>query len=1148
MISNRVTLGILAAVFASVQMVSSAENRANILWEIGKADSSMREFALAPNGYQKFSADALFVVGRTKTRDAWPYCHPGPTDSWAGDRPHAFTVLFNIESLPPSLAGEAEVRLLLYDSHSQNPPLVEVDLNGAHKAAQTVRGAGDASIIKGGPGRPSVLSFKFPADRLHKGINKVEIRNVRGSWFLYDAVRFLAPPGVRLGTAPAFYKIAKVFDTILLRRRHGRPTQVARLEIIASADKPTSASIRAFVEGWGPADTVIQTTTIRPGKQWVDVDVPRLSGWPAKVTVALSVEGAVCSTATTTLRPHRRWTVYLVPHSHVDIGYTDVQTKILEFQKQNIRRAMEFAEKHPEYKGDARFCWNTEVLWAVKDFLRTAPPADRERFVRHVKNGEIGLDALFGNELTGLCSPEEMVHLIGFAGRLARDYSLEIDSAMITDVPGYSWGLVAVLANAGVKYLDMGPNADARIGTARRAWQDRPFYWVAPDGRSKVLTWLAPFGYYRMFGLLEKPQNVQQLLSYLHDLENNPNYPYDLVHIRMCTGDNGPPPFSLCDFVRDWNERYESPHFVIGRARDAFIHLEKKFADKIPEYAGDFTPYWEDGAASSADETARARRAAKALVAAEKIWSAAVAASPEQSLKPPLEEFDRAWDNVILYDEHTWGAYNSISEPDSPFVHAQWKIKQAFALDAEKQSAALVREGLARLAHAVPTGPDREVLVFNPSSWRRTDIARVELPSDEPVALVDAKGRAVATRRKGRVLTFIARDVPPLGYRTYRLAAPEKAGKAKVRIPSLDLDHLRVEGRFFALDLDAQAADVRNLVAPRRWFRRRRLVARDGFDRFIYCRDGDPKKISFPKDAKIEKAEPDSPDGAAVVIRSKAPGCKSLVQKVEIHGELPWIDITETLDRGDVRQAEGLYFDFPFDGLKGGRLRFDTAWAPVRIEDDLLPGACKNWFTIQHWVEVSTRRQTALLCPIDAPLIEIGEIHPNTRRHILPEISHLKLDPPRVLSFVMNNYWFTNYRASQPGKTSFRYRLYRYCGPSDLVRTTRCGFAAREPFRTVLLQPGNKGLLPGDEYSFLRVKPDNVIVTTVSPAQRGGTLVRLYEVAGKKAKVRLVARGFGRQAEKVDLWERPIASLEMDGDRIRLEMGPHQIVTVRIFR
>jgi len=1126
-------------------------NAALCLWQIGDADSSTKDLALGPNGFMKFLADPRFIVGRLKARDAWPYVHPGPSDSWAGGRPHIFSVLFNVAALPRPLEGNVVVRLLLHDSHGERPPRVEAALNGQAQSQQTPPGAGDASIRQGGPGRASRLSFEFPAARLLQGMNVVEIRNVQGSWFLYDAVQFLTPAGVSLGDPPASYEIEQVEDTPLQRRKSGKTTQIARVYVLASADRPESVTVHLTLSGLGAQETSTQPVTVRPGRHFFDVDIPRLGGWPANLTVALTATRGQGSTATATVFPHRTWSVYLVPHSHVDIGYTEVQTKIMELQKQFITDAMDFVEQHPEYQGDARFCWNVEVLWAVKDFLRQADAAQRERFLRHVRNGTIGLDALFANELTGLCSSEEMARLIGYAGQLVRDYGLQIDSAMITDVPGNSWGLIGAMGNVGVKYFDMGPNADARIGAARRAWHDRPFYWIAPDGRGRVLTWLAPFGYHRVFGLLEKPEGTKRLLSYLGALESNPAYPYNVAHLRMCTNDNGAPPFHLCQFVKDWNAAYESPRLVIGRTRDAFVALEKEFADRIPTYSGDFSPYWEDGAASSADELARNRRAAKALDAAEKIWSVAAAGLSEGEAGTPAEIFDRAWDNVLLFDEHTWGAHNSISEPDSPFVQAQWKIKQAFALDAERQAEQLVRDGLAALARRVATGPDRAVLVFNPCSWKRTDLARVELPSAKQVTVVDSAGKSVAAIRSEdkRSLTFVARDVPPLGYRTYCLVPSDKAGKPAVQTPLVDSEKGRLEGRFFSVRLDTKHAGVAaaEIKAPSGWLKREGPLSLGGFNRFLYCSDGDPSRTVSPEQATIEMAKPDSPDGAALVARSQAPGCRSLVQKTEIHSELPWVDITNTLDRDDVRRAEGLYFAFPFQGLDQAGIRFDAAWAPVRLEDDLLPGACKNWFCVQDWIEMSSDRQTAVLAPIDAPLVEIGEIHRNTRSHRLPEVERLILDRPSVFSFVMNNYWFTNYRASQPGATAFRYRLYRYDGPSDPVRTTRWGAEAREPLRTVVVRAGNKGSLPADAHSFAQVAPDHVMIAAMT-GTAGNMLIRLHEIAGKRATAILKAPGFGSVAERVDLWGRRLHGLEMSEGRIRLEIGPREIATIRVYR
>ena len=65
---------------------------------------------------------------------------------------------------------------------------------------------------------------------------------------------------------------------------------------------------------------------------------------------------------------------------------------------------------------------------------------------------------------------------------------------------------------------------------------------------------------------------------------------------------------------------------------------------------GDFTPYWEDGAGSSAHETAINRNAAERLVQAETLLAMLNPA------KYPAEQFADAWRNVLLYDEHTWGA------------------------------------------------------------------------------------------------------------------------------------------------------------------------------------------------------------------------------------------------------------------------------------------------------------------------------------------------------------------------------------------------------------------------------------------------------------------------------------------------------------
>jgi alpha-mannosidase len=76
-------------------------------------------------------------------------------------------------------------------------------------------------------------------------------------------------------------------------------------------------------------------------------------------------------TATCIVSPARAdWTVYVLPHSHVDIGYTNIQAKVLKLHMDNIDQSIDLAEKTQNYPEAARFKWTTEAIWVVDNYLR----------------------------------------------------------------------------------------------------------------------------------------------------------------------------------------------------------------------------------------------------------------------------------------------------------------------------------------------------------------------------------------------------------------------------------------------------------------------------------------------------------------------------------------------------------------------------------------------------------------------------------------------------------------------------------------------------------------------------------------------------------------------------------------------------------
>ncbi|MBK9765502.1 MAG: hypothetical protein IPO87_19770 [Flavobacteriales bacterium] len=150
-------------------------------------------------------------------------------------------------------------------------------------------------------------------------------------------------------------------------------------------------------------------------------------------------------------------------------------------------------------------------------------------------------------------------------------------------------------------------------------------------------------------------------------------YPYDMVQWRYnIVSDNGPVDSTLSDFVRDWNEKYASPRLIIANAGEMMQKFEERYGKSIPTWSGDFTPYWEDGAYSTAKEEGDVRVLSARLT--NLIDAAKILDKP---IDPHL--LYRAKRSIVMWHEHTWGAWCSISDPDAHFTTDQWRVKKAFA-------------------------------------------------------------------------------------------------------------------------------------------------------------------------------------------------------------------------------------------------------------------------------------------------------------------------------------------------------------------------------------------------------------------------------------------------------------------------------------
>ncbi len=193
-----------------------------------------------------------------------------------------------------------------------------------------------------------------------------------------------------------------------------------------------------------------------------------------------------------------------------------------------------------------------------------------------------------------------------------------------------------------------------------------------------------------------------------------------------------------------------------------------------------------------------------------------------------------------------------------------------------------------------------------------------------------------------------------------------------------------------------------------------------------------------------------------------------------------------------------------------------------------------NCFTIQRWIDASNPAFGITLATPDAPLIEISGITNDPRS----SVGWIKTFPAstRVYSYVMNNYWETNYKASQPGTTTFDYALLAH-GEFDQAAATRFGMEHGHPLIVVPVDRDTRSIPPLFELS-----TDDIIASTVKPADLGqGLIVRLYNPTTEPKSVSLTWYKKPQQIWISNPAEGKISKIDMP-----LRMASYQIVTLRV--
>ena len=299
------------------------------------------------------------------------------------------------------------------------------------------------------------------------------------------------------------------------------------------------------------------------------------------------------------------------------------------------------------------------------------------------------------------------------------------------------------------------------------------------------------------------------------------------------------------------------------------------------------------------------------------------------------------------------------------------------------------------------------------------------LPSNKAFRIVDPEtGQAIsaqpmASRSEGTWWALWASDVPALGYKSYRI---EVANEERAALPASD-PHV-LENKFYRLTADPATGGLASIVdkqtgselvdpeadwdagqllretlAGGRDFRPGRVSTQGagGHQTPSGRRGTDLEELRGPRRTRRVRQA----NGAMVEVRLYEPE-----KRIELHYAIRKLPLT---------RPEAVYVAFPFAGLRPNRLRSTGRYRPSGPGPD--PRSASDWQTVQSFLAVRSEPGQIVWGSDQAPLVQLGDFNLGKWQPVT------QIDRPHVYSWVMNNYWFTNFRATQEGEFKWSYYL-----------------------------------------------------------------------------------------------------------------------------
>ncbi|MGB9718398.1 MAG: glycoside hydrolase family 38 C-terminal domain-containing protein [Thermoproteota archaeon] len=787
----------------------------------------------------------------------------------------------------------------------------------------------------------------------------------------------------------------------------------------------------------------------------------------------------------------KEFKVHLVAHAHIDMNWLWPWEDTVKVIERDFSTMLSLMDKYPEF----HFSQSQAVTYRT---MEEKNPALFEKIRQKIHSGNWDVTASMWVEADlNMIGEETLARQILYSKRYVKEkLGFETRVGWEPDTFGHIWTLPQVFKKAGVDYYYF-----------MRCGRGYPmFWWEGPDG-SRLLAFNS------VYNNTVTPRNIVETARLFYE-----KYGLKTSMFVYGVGDHGGG--ATLEDINSALKMRDKPAMpdVVFSSTHRFFNEVSSENPELPVVRDELNFTFDGCYTTHADIKRYNRLCERYLVDAEKL-SAVSGLSAGEKLK-------EAWEKTLFNQFH--------DILDGSAFHESYSYSGRLAEEALAAAKEVLEQSIREIAGRIGFSQEGlAIIVFNTLAWDRKDVARVKIPREmvprNPV-VKDRHGKQHPAQIDGDELVFIA-DVPSLGYSTYYLAEGHEGKRNQAEGGEMVL-----ENEFFKVEVDRDSGAISSVYDKTGRFVAkafRNEATRPEFSNLFQVFHEAPHGMSAWIIGPITRVE-NLITGAEVKPVEKGPVVSristarryrdsTITQEIVLYTGIPRIDFKTTIEWREVSDA---FTDAPmlkvsFSPVLGSSVAtFEIPFGSISRTAD------GREFPALRWIDLSDGEYgVSLLNDCKYGFDVCG----NTMRMTVLRTSYSPDPTP------------------DQGRHELKYSLYPHAGDWRKALAFRKGYELNHPFETVAVPSRiSQGDLQ-EEASFLRIKPENIVLSCLKLAEDSDDIIiRIYDATGEGGEAEITPGFPVAEAVETDLLERDLSKINIQNGALKVKMNPWEITTIRL--